>query len=245
MKKFIKLILAIVGVLAIVTCVILAIKIPTTYNDLFNQITNQFNSNDGGEDTPLLQSNSLQELGTYSIDFTTITNGGSGYKSSYITNQSNDKKWYCSMGNGASPTANPPRSFLMGWNNIESVSNGSYDFDTSILPLVSNDLINDGYKLSYLLMDFDFYQNHKITFMVRPFEVLNNTQLYLISSSDIGSTWEFDKQVSNENLIATQNIVIDNTYESENVSFKRYGLLMLSKQQSCRLSLTSFVAESV
>lgn len=234
MKKILSWIFGIVGVLAIATCVALAIKLPSTFSTLGKEM--------GLVDEKVDEnSESVQKLGSYVMDFTHITNDGSGYKPSYITGQQNTKKWYCSSGNGASPDASHPLSFILGWNDISKVKNGTYDFDINISPLISDEKIENGYKFAYILMDFDFIQNHSLDFQIKPMSSYTDTSLSLISSKDNGSSWSVVKDIEISNRLTT----ITNSFESSNVQYRRYGLLLVSKLQNCRVELNSFIASAI
>lgn len=237
MKKILNWIFGIIGVLAIATCVALAIKLPSTFSTLGKEM--------GLVDEKVDEtSDKVQPLGNYLIDFTSITSGGSGYKQGYITGQQNEKKWYCSSGNVASPDASHPLSFCLGWNDIKTITNGSYDFYNSISPLVSDEMREDGYKIAYILMDFDFYQNHDIEFQVKPLDSLTNSSLQLISSKDNGSSWKVDESIDSESLTKSNVISIKSSFESKNVVYKRYGLLLTSKLNKARLEINSFLASA-
>lgn len=229
MKRFLATLFAIIGVLAVGIVVSFAVVMPDSFKNLGVQIgivNEQVDINDPN----------MRQL-PYAIDFNNATNLGSEYKSSYW-GSSTAFKWYCSWGQGAEEDEH---SLILGWDNAESIYSDGINFKERIKPIIK-DQIDAGYKYAFLLQDFDFYQNHELTFAVSKYEEVEDQQLYLIGSSDKGTTWSAVSEIMLDDKEASETITITRTYEKANVTYRRYGLLSISKANSCRLEVKGFTA---
>ncbi|MCQ2801404.1 MAG: hypothetical protein MJ222_01950 [Bacilli bacterium] len=238
MKKILKFIFAILGVLAIATCVVLAIKLPSTFTDLGKEvglISEKIDENDSN----------LRGM-PFTSDFSHQTNLGSDYKSSYIKNSGDNNRWYCSWGSGASLSEDESyHSFILGWNKISSVYYGSYTYFDKISNVTELSKTDELYKFTYLLMDFDFYQNHTISFGVKPHDSLRDSSLKLITSHNRGESWSVVTEISSDYLQSTKTFDISATFNKTSQAYTRYGLVLESKLDKARLEINNVYAMGV
>lgn len=231
--KIFKTIFVLLGLAGIATSAAFLIKSPNSFIDLGREI---------GIVNDDVDTATNQRL-PYFMDFTQVSGTGSGYKSSYFSAKNSSKKWYCSWGTEATKTKEGNGlSYVLGWNNIDKVYYGGYTYKNEIQNLVDDSFIENNYKFTYLLMDFDFSENHKIEFNVKPYDKLTDTKLYLISSNNKGKSWSVTKEENMSESEANKGITIQNTFETPGTINKRYGLLLISKEAYSRLEVNSFIA---
>lgn len=238
-KKVLKFIFGIVGVLAIVTCVALAIKLPSTFTTLGKEV--------GLINEEIDHSDSKLKALPLRVDFTQQTNMGSDYKSSYIKNNTDNLRWYCSWGTGASLSENPYdyHSFMLGWNNISSVYYGSYTYYDEIKEVAELSKTDETYKFTYLLMDFDFFKNHNFSFKLKCHDILKDSSLKLICSHNRGESWSVVYDTDTSYLQSKNIFEISTKFEKTTSAYTRYGLLLESKLDIARLEIYNCYALGV
>lgn len=233
--KVFKTIFVLLGLVGIATSAAFIIKSPSSFKDLGREIGIVKDSVDDATNQSL----------PYLMTFSTIKGTGSGYKSSYISAEGSSKKWYCSW--GTEPTIAKDKttiSYILGWNNIEKVYYGGYTYKNEIQKLVDDSLIEQNYKFTYLVMDFDFSVNHSIQFNLSPFDDLKDSKLYLITSNNKGESWSVSKEQNMNETEKNKSFAIKQTFKASGVINKRYGLLLISKSAYARLEVDSFFALS-
>lgn len=230
MKRFLATLFTIIGVLAVGIVVSFAIVMPDSFKNLGVQM---------GIVNETVDTTSLSVCAVpYAIDFGNAVNLGTEYKSTYLTGSKVEYKWYCAWGQGAE---SGEHSLILGWDNSGLIYKEGIISKEKIKPIIK-DQIDAGYHYSFLLQDFDFYQNHELSFAVSKYEEVEDQQLYLIGSSDRGVTWSAVSEIMLDDKEVGENITITRTYERANVTYRRYGLLLISKSNSCRLEVKGFTA---
>lgn len=233
-KKIFTTIFVLLGLAGITTSMAFLIKSPGSFVDLGREIgiVNDGKNESGTQKLP------------YFMDFTNLSGTGSGYKSSYLNSNNSKAKWYCSW--GTEPTKSKEDvevSYILGWNNIENIYYGGYTYKDEIQKIVSETALSDGYKFSYIIMDFDFIDHHEIEFNVKAFDNLSkDTTLQLITSNNQGKSWSIVKDCELENINKGIAFKINHTYKPIGNINRRYGLLLSSKNAYCRLEMYSFSA---
>lgn len=228
-KKIIKSVLSVVGVLAVLICVGFAIKMPSVYSDLLG-IEKDSDSATAGI--------------PYVINFGNLGKSDSSYKTQYF--KSSNKSWYLSWGNYGSTNhtdENDNFNMLLGWNFGKSPVYGGYSYTTQVMQNIE---VPENANYSYVLMDFDFTINHLMEWSFNSFEKLttsNYTKVHLIYSDNSGSSWSIKDTVSKESLKKDEILTFQYTQESLIAKKSRYGLVLVSDSSSARIELQQMYAQ--
>lgn len=215
-----------IGLIAISICSAIAIKMPSVFDELIG--LNKKND-------------SIIQSVPYYVNFGDLGTSDSSYKTQYFKYA--NRSWYLSWGNHGSTNHTDSKdnfNMLLGWNSTKKPVYGGYSYVSEVMKNIN---VKENYNYSYVIMDFDFNINHNVDFSFKPFESMTNsdTSLYFISSHDSGSSWNIIDTISSKELINNSDLKFSFTEDSLLSRTSRYGLCLVSNQESARIELNQFI----
>lgn len=222
-KKFLKAIFGVVGLVSIALCVAIGVKSPQTFTDLLG-INNSNNTSD------------VQKV-PYYANFGDFDVKDANYKSQYFSYA--NASWYMSWGSLGS-TSNQYGS-LLGWNANSLPNYGSYSYVSQVMDNVE---YTEEQNYTYILMDFDFNLNHLMEWSFSSFDGngSTNTYLHLITSHDSGNSWSISDTLQLNEVVKDEELKFTITEDNITSRTTRYGLVLVSDVKSAiRIEMNQFI----
>lgn len=193
--------------------------------------------------------NNIQSV-PYFVNFGDLGSGDTSYKTQYF--KYGNRSWYLAWGNHGQQkdhteedgTIKNRFNMLLGWNENKKPTYGSYSYTNQVMREIK---VNEDFNYSFIIMDFDFIENHNCDFSFSALENLSssNTSLYFIASHNSGSSWSVIDSIDSTNLTKDNKQTFTNVENNLFVRSIRYGMVLVSDAKSARIELDQFVVSNL